>query len=235
MKILSRLALVLLLAGCKSRGGARAPDELYGTPIAQESAARMVRIVMERAQGVRLTRVVVEVQPSPDSYVEGRAPSTETVHALLATMMRDPHFSRHKAEWGGFDEQSVIFGLRGPVHVHPRIATLAELRRTPPPGLADILNSLKKHDPDGRILRLSQIQMLWTVTDDDDWRRTVYDLELISTERESVTPQAFVTALENLEAHLPLMRTIRFDVRISEGAITRAIVRIAVYHPPLAD
>lgn len=234
MKTLSRLAL-FLLAGCYGRGSAPAPDELHETPLPQETAARMARIAMERSPGVRLTRVMVEVAPTPDSYVEGRAPSTEAVHAILSNLVRDPHFARHKAEWGGADESSILFGLRGPVHVHPRVATLAELRRTPPPGLADLMNTLRTHDPSGKILRLSQLRMMRTVTVDHLWRQTLYDFEFTGTDKESVTPEALLAAFENLEAHLPLLRTVRFDLQMLEGTVTHAIVRLIVYHPPLAE
>jgi hypothetical protein len=191
-----------------------------------------MRIAWERAEGVRLTRLLVEVAPSPDSYIEGRAPSTEAVHALLATLVRDPHFARHKAEWGGVDEQAVLFGLRGPVHVHYRVTSIEELGPAPPPGLADILNALKIHDAEGRISRRSQLRMLRTVHADRLWRQTLYDFDFDAPEKEAVAPAALFTAIENVEAHLPLFRSVRLDVTLLDGNVRRARARFVVYHPP---
>lgn len=223
--------LSLLCVGCAPYRGPQGerPGE---TPVPSESAVRIMRHVQSNAQQVRLTRIILDVATSPDAYIEGRAESTAEVQALLSTLAKDPHLARIKCDWGVFQESgSTLFGLRAPLHAHRKVATLAEMRRIPAPGLAELLSAMYRHDPDGQISRLARLRMMWSTGTDYGWQVVYYEFQAEFPDR-AVPLDSLLKLFEALEAHFPVLRVAHLELRLKEGMPTLAVGRLNVYVPP---
>lgn len=192
----------------------------------------LIRLIQSRSSGIRLTRVSLEVGSGPDAYVQGRADSAGEVNTLLGALVRDPHLAGMYCEWWTFDETGkALFGLRSPLHVHPKVATLDEMRRTPPPRLAELVAAFHQHDRDGTISKSSRLRMLWCSELDRGWKACVYDFTADLPGKDE-TMDALLRIMGNLEAHFPTLRVTHLDMRQKESGLWRVQGRLNVYSPP---
>jgi hypothetical protein len=199
------------------------------TPIPRESAIRLLNSIHKYTPDFRLNRIIVDVL-DPEIYVDGRVPSTDVVQTVLQSFAADHRFTPMRCEWGSFEDSgTVLCGIRGEVRIPKVESTVRELQRITVPALLDLLHVYRTCDAEGVLSRLSKLRLLWTYKDEAGWELLRYDLELNSSDKEAITLESFLSAMERFESRFPTLRTARIDVRIKEGLLTQVRARLHVY------